>query len=498
MHAIKPADGGYRTTTQGLEVARLLIKYRADVNQIAERCWSYANGLPLTSETPLFYASTRSVEKDIIELLLINNADLHYQDAGGMNALMHASNARDDSTVAVDTLLNNGAIKDINKTDTQGMTALMWASRQNHARTAQLLLKNDANVNLQDNEGNTALIWVAKTYTYQDRFLEISKILIQAGADPNIKNNYGKTAADYAKEHGCPDYTEKLDHILITEFVYEKAKEEGLSQNESQEIIEELKTEEAIKRNITKLNEYYDNQEFSTDELAQVLNGKTPTKDTDGKINFHEPNDKKIAVEIETQNSFDETFTTIVSEKQFKKDQIKEEWHELVASSGEILISFVPVVGPPISVAFSQLVTGNYDGEKLFKGLAWGGADLVGVGCVKKIKNIEKVASIASKIAAKVKIAIKAEGHHAFPKFMGGNIEQTLVKMSKYQHIEFHKDLIQFLKSKYPEMITKPGYSGRMMQRDIPPELRIQAMREFYSGPGAKYAEAATEFFKQI
>lgn len=70
------------------------------------------------------------------------------------------------------------------------MSALMGAAAYDHADVVQLLLDKRADVNLQGNEQYTALDYVA----HNKGSLEIVQKLLKAGADPNIKNQYGDTA----------------------------------------------------------------------------------------------------------------------------------------------------------------------------------------------------------------------------------------------------------------------------------------------------------------
>lgn len=416
-----------------LESANVLIKAGANVNKVVEHC-RLEGKFSFGYETALICAAELNSE-GAVELLLDSIDDVNYQDHCGMTALMHASDGF--HIFALEALLSKSKGIDLNKKDALGRTALMLASGKNSPLAVEALLKHNAQANLQDNEGNTALIWascgmyngwavtISEALLKNGAMVDLSNkngmtalmlavehdnaalvyMLLQYGADPNKKNNAGKSAVDIA-EHGCQECLAILENYEMMQFVDERAKEEGLSVNDTKEVIEELKTEETIKRNILKLNEYHENKEIPTKELTEILNGKTPVKDDDNKIIFVESKEKKVFIDIEVNNGDLSKFPVpIISDNQLKKEQIKAEWHELAADSGEILISFVPIVGPPISVAFSQLVSGSFDGTELLKGFVWGAADLVGIGYIKKIKNIEKIASVASKVAAKVKIA---------------------------------------------------------------------------------------------
>lgn len=62
---------------------------------------------------------------------------------------------------------------------------------------AALLVKNKANLNLAEKHGKTPLHEAAK-YGYE----KFAKILIDAGADLEVKDKKGRTAKDIATERG--------------------------------------------------------------------------------------------------------------------------------------------------------------------------------------------------------------------------------------------------------------------------------------------------------
>jgi hypothetical protein len=77
------------------------------------------------------------------------------------------------------------------------------------------LIQKGVNVNQVDNMGMTALMYVCggsvgpRTHK---RNVTIARMLLDAGADPRIKNNWNKTAFDYANVPGLPeDLRERLD-----------------------------------------------------------------------------------------------------------------------------------------------------------------------------------------------------------------------------------------------------------------------------------------------
>jgi len=89
--------------------------------------------------------------------------------------------------------------------DMWGMTALMWAARNDSIEILKELLQySDVkdNINMQDKRGNTALIHAVRDSGDVPLFdfLEVIKTLLQNGADPNIENSLKKTALAYATD----------------------------------------------------------------------------------------------------------------------------------------------------------------------------------------------------------------------------------------------------------------------------------------------------------
>ena len=74
---------------------------------------------------------------------------------------------------------------DVDSTDSEGLTALSWASRRGDAKAVALLIKANASINKADYQGDTPLKLV------QD--LPCLKLLLEAGADARVRNRLGAT-----------------------------------------------------------------------------------------------------------------------------------------------------------------------------------------------------------------------------------------------------------------------------------------------------------------
>ena len=87
---------------------------------------------------------------------------------------------------------------------------------------------------------------------------------------------------------------------------------------------------------------------------------------------------------------------------------------------------------------------------------------------------------------------------------MGGDKKQKLTTLDEQTHRELHKDLNDFLVKKTRtieeetfHMRPQRGNSGADIGINFTREERLQALAEFYKGPGAKYGDVAEDFFKQ-
>ncbi|MBM4023806.1 MAG: hypothetical protein FJ280_00140 [Planctomycetes bacterium] len=96
------------------------------------------------------------------------------------------SAAREGELNRIRSLIAEGA--DVNAKETDGNTALHWATHEGHAEAAKILLAHGAHVNARQTNGFTALHGAA----WQDR-QDIADLLITAGADRNARCSHGTT-----------------------------------------------------------------------------------------------------------------------------------------------------------------------------------------------------------------------------------------------------------------------------------------------------------------
>ena len=164
---------------------------------------------PNDEATALIDASFKG-QKQAVELLILEGANLDARDRMGDTALMNA--AMKGHLEIVELLISKGA--DAGLKDNSGNTALIDSAkyaRDSACEIITLLVDNNVDVNEKNKLGLTALIYAA-----QGGHVENIECLIAAGADVNAKSQSGETALKFAEMSGRKDILDLLkDHGAV-------------------------------------------------------------------------------------------------------------------------------------------------------------------------------------------------------------------------------------------------------------------------------------------
>jgi ankyrin repeat protein len=137
-----------------------------------------------------------------VQVLVAKGASANYVDQEQRTALILA--ASNGHLAVVEFLYGKGA--DINAQDQDGMTALMYASRRSFNETAAFLLNNGADANVRNRKKGMTALMLASGWGNT----ELVQLLLDKGANAALQDNFGATAADFARERGHSAIVELL------------------------------------------------------------------------------------------------------------------------------------------------------------------------------------------------------------------------------------------------------------------------------------------------
>lgn len=186
--------------------------------------------------TRFLFAAARG-DAETITLMCDQGFDPNTADYDHKTALIVA--ATKGNTNVVETILRYGASP--NLVDLHGLSALYEATRNGHDEVVELLLKNDAQLEISESEAAFRACQVVydrnlvglrrllkaglpvNVADYEKRrplhvaaaegSLSCVQLLIEFGADPSLKDRWGKTAEDAAQEADATDVVEYLQSL---------------------------------------------------------------------------------------------------------------------------------------------------------------------------------------------------------------------------------------------------------------------------------------------
>ncbi len=148
----------------------------------------FEKGIPYTPDHFSKYIEKGNL--DICECYLAAGMDVNSRDKDGTPMLNIA--VRNDNTKLVEWLLKNGA--ELNPvSEDRGYTPLMDAVWRKNTEITKLLIDKGADVNIINKEGQTMIILSVGADN-----VEISRMLCEAGADVDIQDQMGMSAYGYA------------------------------------------------------------------------------------------------------------------------------------------------------------------------------------------------------------------------------------------------------------------------------------------------------------
>ena len=131
---------------------------------------------------------------ELRQLLLAHGADVNTPQ-GAWIEYCTAHHGQRDEPELVAALLDCGAKLDAHA---GGASALHKAVKAGHLGVLSLLIDRGANLAAEDRDGETPLFYIFRAGKSVDR-LEVARLLLQNGADPNHSNHDGKTVFDHVE-----------------------------------------------------------------------------------------------------------------------------------------------------------------------------------------------------------------------------------------------------------------------------------------------------------
>jgi ankyrin repeat protein len=206
--------GKYTSQEHGVGITRLLLERRADVNARQKNLF-----------TPLHWAAFKG-RLEIAQLLLDHGANAKAESDGRETALHMLSRGEYDTQeqgVGIAQILLKCGV-DIHAQDKDKDTALHWAAFSGRPEITRLLLDHGANPNVENDQGVTPLHHVSRgKYTSQEHGVGITRLLLERSADVNARQKNLFTPLHWAAFKGRLE----IAQLLLDHGANAKAENEG-------------------------------------------------------------------------------------------------------------------------------------------------------------------------------------------------------------------------------------------------------------------------------
>ena len=187
-------------------------KRNADAVNVLLNAGAKPNITDRFGNTCLHNAVRNHCSKEVLQAIINHGADVNAINKMNNTALMEACQKRNAD--AVNVLLNAGAKPNI--TDRFGNTCLHNAVRNDCSKEVlQVIIDHGTHINTKNKENCTALMVACQAGTVEIGYplscrhatgtekVDAIKVLLNAGADPNIRDDDGETCLHYATGSGC-------------------------------------------------------------------------------------------------------------------------------------------------------------------------------------------------------------------------------------------------------------------------------------------------------
>lgn len=215
----------YSINPENYRIMKLLLEHGADINitathsgvpvlfmtycpKMIKLLLNYNPNLLVKDKNGITLLNT-SGKNQLVNYFLDNNGDVKDIESPGTTELMRAAILND--AVTVKQILNiKGNKKEIDKKDSKGWTALMFACKYGHKEIAKLLINNKADINTSNKRLCTSLM-----IAVGEGYFEIVKLLIENGAKVKAKDNSGKNALHHTYDATFENNTCRIIDILL-------------------------------------------------------------------------------------------------------------------------------------------------------------------------------------------------------------------------------------------------------------------------------------------